>query len=72
MSDSIDLLIAKLVHRLRDADPMVRRNAAGALRLHGRRATCAQEELAQLVNDDDPGVRAEAERALSRLRESAA
>jgi HEAT repeat protein len=72
MSDSIDLLISKLVHRLRDADPIVRRNAAGALRLHGERATTALEDLAQLVNDDDPRVRAEAERALSGLRESAA
>ena len=72
MSDSTDLLIAKLVHRLRDVDPVVRRNAAGALRLHGERASCAEEDLAQLVNDKDPRVRAEAERALSRLRESAA
>jgi len=72
MSDSTDLLIAKLVHRLHDADPVVRRNAAGALRLHGHRATCAVEDLTQLVNDADPRVRAEAQRALSRLRESAA
>jgi HEAT repeat protein len=72
MSDSVDRLIAKLVHRLRDADPIVRRNAAGALRLHGRRASCAADELARLTADDNDGVRAEAERALSRLRESAA
>ena len=44
MSESVDLLIAKLVHRLHDADPIVRRNAAGALRLHGRRATCAEQD----------------------------
>ncbi len=72
MSDSVDVLISKLVHRLRDADPAVRRNAAGALRLHGPRASYAADELARLTDDEDARVRAEVKRALSRLRESAA
>ena len=67
-----DLLIQKLIARLRDEDPVTRRNAAGALRLHGGRATAAIPELARLLSDEDPTVQAEAQRALSRLRTAAA
>ncbi len=63
-----DPLIQKLIARLSDADPLTRRNAAAALRLHGRRATVAMDELGRLLGDEDPHVRAEAERALDRLR----
>lgn len=72
MPESVDPLIAKLLRRLQDADPTVRRNAVGALRLHGRRASCAADELARLTHDADDSVRQEAQRALSRLRDSAA
>ncbi len=72
MPTSVDSVISKLIDRLHDADPAVRRNAAGALRLHGRRASCAVPELARLVDDEDARVRVEAQHALSRLRDSAA
>jgi len=65
-------LIQKLVARLSDEDPLTRRNAAAALRLHGRRAMAAIPELARLLADEDPAVQAEAQRALDRLRTVAA
>jgi HEAT repeat protein len=67
-----DLLIGKLIEKLQDRDPRNRRNAAGALRLHGPRAVAAIPALADLLADDDPRVRYEAERALDRLRPLAA
>ena len=67
-----DALIEKLVARLEDADPVVRRNAAGALRLHGRRAVDAIGKLRELLDDEDPIVREEAQRAIERLRLAAA
>jgi HEAT repeat protein len=67
-----DSLIAKLIARLHDDDPTARRNAAGALRLHGGRALPAVAELTRLLADNDPSVRQEARRALERLRPSAA
>ena len=67
-----DLLIAKLVRQLHDDDPVARRNAAGALRLHGERAVCAIAELNGLLVDEDAKVRAEAQKALERLRQAAA
>ncbi len=72
MVDRPDPLIDKLVQRLRDTDPVVRRNAAGALRLHGERAVDAISELNGLLADENEKVRAEAERALSRLRRAVA
>jgi HEAT repeat protein len=72
MNDQPDSLIAKLVQRLHDADPVARRNAVGALRLHGSRAACAIPELSRLLVDRDAIVRAEARRALDRLRQPAA
>ena len=67
-----DLLIGKLIEKLHDRDPRNRRNAAGALRLHGSRAVSAIPALADLLADEDPRVRHEAERALDRLRPLAA
>jgi len=73
MSDPVDPLIQKLIDLLDDDDdPRTRRNAAGALRLHGRRAIAAVPALEPLLRDQDPAVRGEAERALARLRTSAA
>jgi HEAT repeat protein len=72
MSQQLDPLIRKLVTRLKDEDPLTRRNAAGALRLHGSRATGAIPELSRLLSDQDPRVREEARRALARLRNAAA
>jgi len=72
MPSPSDPLIAKLIDRLHDADALARRNAAGALRLHGRRAVCAIQELTRLLADDDLAVQTEARRALDRLRQRVA
>lgn len=72
MAQHVDPLIEKLMLRLHDQDPCTRRNAAGALRLHGARATAAVEELAKLLADGDLRVRLEARRAIDRLRTAAA
>ena len=66
-----DPLIEKLMARIHDPDPLVRRNAVGALRLHGLRAAAAIPALRQLANDEDRRVRAEVRRALNRLRNAA-
>ena len=63
-----DPLIRKLIEKLHDADPMTRRNAAGALRLHGSKAIDAIPDLSELLTDEDSRVRYEVERALDRLR----
>jgi len=67
-----DLLILKLIQKLDDADPVIRRNAAGALRMQGSRAVAAIPALSALLGDQDVRVRTEAERALDHLRLSAA
>jgi HEAT repeat protein len=72
MSPQPDLLIYKLIEKLGDDDPRTRRNAAGALRLHGARAVIAIPALSGLLDDSDPRVRQEAELALDRLRWAAA
>ena len=72
MSTQPDPLIRKLIEKLRDDDPLTRRNAAGALRLHGTRAVAAIPALTALLTDDDARVRNEAERALDRLQTAAA
>ena len=72
MTSSRDALILKLIEKLGDADPLTRRNAAGALRLHGARAVAAIPALTTLLDDQDPRVRNEAERAIDRLRAVAA
>ena len=72
MSEQPDRLIQKLIEKLGERDPITRRNAAGALRLHGSRAVTAIPALLRLLEDEDPRVREEAERALTRLRAAAA
>ena len=72
MSQQPDRLIRKLIDKLSDQDPLTRRNAAGALRLHGSRAVAAIPALVRLLDDEDSRVREEAERALTRLRTAAA
>jgi HEAT repeat protein len=72
MSEPVDPLIQKLIARLKHEDPITRRNAAGALRLHGSRATAAIPELSKLLSDEDSRVRTEAEQALKRVRNAAA
>ena len=67
-----DSLIRKLIEKLHDADPMTRRNAAGALRLHGSRAVDAIPDLSEMLTDEDSRVRYEVERALDQLRTVAA
>ena len=67
MREKRDLLITKLIERLTYDDPVTRRNAAGALRLHGDRAIAAIPALQRLLDDDNKGVRQEARRALDRL-----
>ena len=68
MSKQPDLLILKLMQKLSDADPLIRRNAAGALRLQGTRAVAAIGALSILLTDQDVRVRNEAERAIDHLR----
>jgi HEAT repeat protein len=68
MTKQPDLLILKLIEKLHDADPLIRRNAAGALRLLGARAVFAIAALSALLNDHDVRVRNEAERAIDHLR----
>ena len=72
MSLRTNPLIEKLIEKLADGDPRTRRNAAGALRLHGSRAVGAIPALSSLLEDSDPAVRAEAERTIDRLRLMAA
>ena len=67
MREMCDLLIAKLIERLDYENPITRRNAAGALRLHGARAIPAIPALERLVNDENKGVRQEVRRALDSL-----
>ncbi len=61
------LLIRKLIEKLNDKDPRVRRNATGALRMQGTKAAAAVPAISRLLNDDDPRVRREAEQALEQL-----
>ncbi len=68
MPNQPDLLILKLMEKLGDADPLIRRNAAGALRLQGSRAVAAIPALSILLTDQDVRVRNEVERAIDHLR----
>ena len=68
LSAQPDLLIRKLIEKLRDSDRRTRRNAAGALGMQGARALEAIPELSALLSDSDPEVRATAQRTLDHLR----
>lgn len=72
MNGQPDLLILKLIEKLKDNDPITRRNAAGALRMQGLRAIAAIPALSPLLEDADPRVRNEAELAIDLLRMAAA
>ena len=61
------LLIRKLIEKLGDKDPRVRRNATGALRMQGTKAATAVPAILHLLNDEDPRVRREAEQAIEQL-----
>ncbi|MGD0653528.1 MAG: HEAT repeat domain-containing protein [Thermoguttaceae bacterium] len=61
------LLIRKLVEKLSDKDPRVRRNATGALRMQGSKAAEAVPAISRLLDDEDPRVRREAEQAIEQL-----
>jgi HEAT repeat protein len=61
------LLVRKLIEKLRDKDPRVRRNATGALRMQGPKAVTAVPAISCLLNDEDPRVRREAEQAIEQL-----
>ncbi|MBN2577565.1 MAG: HEAT repeat domain-containing protein [Pirellulales bacterium] len=67
MIDKPDLLISKLIEKLADSDPRVRRNATGALRMQGAKACAAISSIEPLLADPDPAVRREAERTLETL-----
>ncbi len=70
MANQDDGLIVKLVQGLAAPDQMTRKNAVGALRLHGRRAAGTIPAIARLLNHErDPQVQAEAQRALAHLRQ---
>ncbi len=71
-AQQLDPLIRKLIQRMHDPDPLVRLNAVGALRLHGARAVGAIPQLVEMLADPNHRVRAEARRALARLRQAAA
>jgi HEAT repeat protein len=63
-----DLLIRKLMEKLGDKDPRIRRNATGALRMQGAKAAGALPAILRLLDDEDPRVRREAEQAIEQLR----
>ncbi len=70
MTNQDDGLIFKLVQGLDAPDEMTRKNAVGALRLHGERAAGTIPAIARLLDRErDPQVQAEAERALAHLRQ---
>jgi HEAT repeat protein len=61
------LLVRKLIEKLNDSDPRVRRNATGALRMQGTKAATAVPAILRLLNDEDPRVRHEAQQAIEQL-----
>ena len=63
-----DPLTEKLIEKTRDSDGRTPRNAAGALGMQGARALAAIPVLSALLSDNDPQVRAAAERTLDHLR----
>ena len=70
MTSQDDGLIIKLVQGLNAPDQMTRKNAVGALRLHGQRAASTIPAIARLLDrESDPQVQAEAQRALQHLQQ---
>lgn len=59
--------IEKLVQLLESDNPVVRRNAAGSLRLNRERAVEAIPALLTHLKDEDPEVREEVRRAVDAL-----
>jgi HEAT repeat protein len=72
MNQQVDPIVLRLVKQLDDPDPRHRQNALGSLRLNGLKAVDAIPEIARLLNDNDPEVRMEAQRAIDRLCRSVA
>jgi hypothetical protein len=70
MTSQDDGVIVKLVQGLNAPDQTTRKNAVGALRLHGERAASTIPAIAQLLDRErDPEVQAEARHALEYLRQ---
>lgn len=70
MTSDEDRLILRLVQGLTAPDQTTRKNAVGALRLHGERAAGTIPEIVQLLGrEHDPLVQAEAQRALAHLQQ---
>ena len=70
MPSQDDRLIVKLVQGLSAPDQTTRKNAVGALRLHGPRAAGSIPAISELLaHESDPQVQAEAQRALAHLRQ---
>lgn len=64
-----DPLISRLIRSLNAPNSVTRKNAVGALRLHGIRAASAVPAIARLLAlEPDPHVQAEARRALHQLQ----
>jgi len=61
------MLVRKLMEKLGDKDPRVRRNAAGALGMQGIKAIEAVPAITRLLDDEDPRVRREAEQAIEQI-----
>ena len=64
LSAQPDLLIRKLIEKLRDSDRRTRRNAAGALGMQGTRALEAIPVLSALLSDSDPDSLAQQRKGL--------
>lgn len=72
MTQRPDPLREKCIQRLHDPAPVVRRNAAAALRRHRPRAIAADAELHNALDDEDAPVRADVQHVLQRICQVAA
>ncbi len=69
MANQDNGLILKLVQGLNAPNQLTRKNAVGALRLHGKGAAVAIPAITKLLDhESDPQVQAEARRALQTLQ----